>query len=109
MYYPCSENKGADQLCGYRTTDLRLCFRICQNRFSYDAAHMPGAIARSVFYCSQKLLFMFKYACLPYVHPACRKDANGIKPGRNSKFTDKNAAEYSNTVCLVVNKYVCDA
>ena len=31
LYYPCSENKGADQLCGYRTTDLRLCFRICKN------------------------------------------------------------------------------
>ena len=28
LYYPCSENKGADQLCGYRTADLRLCFRI---------------------------------------------------------------------------------
>ena len=23
-----SENKGADQLCSYRTADLRLCFRI---------------------------------------------------------------------------------
>ena len=31
LYYQCSENKGADQLCGYRTTDLRLCFRICKN------------------------------------------------------------------------------
>ena len=30
VYYLCSENKGADQLCGYRTTDLRLCFRICK-------------------------------------------------------------------------------
>ena len=29
-YYQCSENKGADQLCGYRTTDQRLCFRICE-------------------------------------------------------------------------------
>ena len=29
LYYPCSENKGADQLCGHRTVDLRLCFRIC--------------------------------------------------------------------------------
>ena len=28
-FYPCSENKGADQLCGYRKADLRLCFRIC--------------------------------------------------------------------------------
>ena len=29
FYYPCSENKGADQLRGYREADLRLCFRIC--------------------------------------------------------------------------------
>ena len=28
MYYPCSENKGAEQLRGYREADLRLCFRI---------------------------------------------------------------------------------
>ena len=31
LYYLCSENKGADQLCGYRTADLRLCFRIGTN------------------------------------------------------------------------------
>ena len=30
LYYPCSENKGADQLCGYREADLRLCFCICK-------------------------------------------------------------------------------
>ena len=30
MHYPCGENKGTDQLRGYRETDLRLCFRICQ-------------------------------------------------------------------------------
>ena len=30
MYYPCSENKGADQLRGYREADLRLCFRLCK-------------------------------------------------------------------------------
>ena len=30
MYYPCGENKGADQLHGYREADLRLCFRICK-------------------------------------------------------------------------------
>ena len=28
--YPCSENKGADQLRGYREADLRLCFCICK-------------------------------------------------------------------------------
>ena len=30
LYSPCSENKGADQLRGYREADLRLCFRICR-------------------------------------------------------------------------------
>ena len=29
LYYPYSENKGADQLRSYRAADLRLCFRIC--------------------------------------------------------------------------------
>ena len=31
LYCPCSENKGADQIRGYREADLRLCFRICEN------------------------------------------------------------------------------
>ena len=30
LYYPCSENKGADQLCVYPEADLHLCFRICK-------------------------------------------------------------------------------
>ena len=30
MYYPSGENKGADQLRGYREADLRLCFRLCR-------------------------------------------------------------------------------
>ena len=30
LYYLCSENKGADQLRGYREADLRLCFRLCR-------------------------------------------------------------------------------
>ena len=29
LYYPCSENKDADQLRGHSEVDLRLCFRIC--------------------------------------------------------------------------------
>ena len=40
MHYLCSDNNGADQLCDYRTTDLRLCFCICKNRFSRDASHI---------------------------------------------------------------------
>ena len=30
VYYPCSENNGADQLRGYRKADLHLCFRLCR-------------------------------------------------------------------------------
>ena len=30
LYYPYSENKGADQLRGHREADLHLCFRICK-------------------------------------------------------------------------------
>ena len=30
LYYPSSENKGADQLRGYREADLRLCIRLCR-------------------------------------------------------------------------------
>ena len=30
FYYPCSENKGADQLRSDCAADLRLCFRICK-------------------------------------------------------------------------------
>ena len=30
LYYLCSENKDADQLCRYREAGLRLCFRICK-------------------------------------------------------------------------------
>ena len=29
LYYPCSENKGTDQVYSYCTADLRLCFCIC--------------------------------------------------------------------------------
>ena len=40
LYYPSSENKGADQLRGYREADLRLCFRLCRLLFSHEAAHI---------------------------------------------------------------------
>ena len=48
MYYLCSENKGPDQLCGYRTADLRLCFRICKKpvfsrRGSYSRSYANQA------------------------------------------------------------------
>ena len=41
LNYPCSDNKGADQLRGYREADLRLRFRIyAKCWFSNDTAQM---------------------------------------------------------------------
>ena len=59
LYYLCSENKGADQLCGYCTADLRLCFCICKNRFSHDAAHMimNFLVVKCIYYLSDSFEF----------------------------------------------------
>ena len=32
LYYLCSENKGADQLCGHHAADLCLCLCICKSQ-----------------------------------------------------------------------------
>ena len=43
LQYPCSENKGTDQLRGYREADLRLCFRICKKQvFSQRGSYAVG-------------------------------------------------------------------
>ena len=40
MYYPCRENKGADQLHSNREADQPLCFCLYANCwFSHEAAH----------------------------------------------------------------------
>ena len=44
LYYPCSENKGADQLRGYSEADLRLVFSYAKIRFSHDGAHVAERI-----------------------------------------------------------------
>ena len=46
LYYPSSENKGADQLRGYRKADLRLCFAYAKSRFSHNAAHILNIVEK---------------------------------------------------------------
>ena len=46
LYYPFSENEGADQLRSYCAADLRLCFRICKSRFSHNEAHITSNFPR---------------------------------------------------------------
>ena len=40
LYYPSSENKGADQLRSNCEAELRLCFRLCRLLFSHVVAHI---------------------------------------------------------------------
>ena len=57
LYYPCSENKGADQLRDYREADLRLCFAYAKCLFSHDAAHV--FYYYFLFYVHSKQLWSF--------------------------------------------------
>ena len=66
LYYPYSENKGADQLRGYREADLRLCFRICKKRvFSRRGSNMFARIDLFIcfhyFVISVKIKFILEY------------------------------------------------
>ena len=51
LYYQCSENKGADQLRGYREADLRLVFAYTKIWFSHDAYQYVLAIEGSFTMC----------------------------------------------------------
>ena len=58
MYYPCSENKDADQLRGYREADLRLCFRPCKllvfsrtGSFILHSTHLNIHTVKSILAC----------------------------------------------------------
>ena len=48
ILYLDSESKGADQLHSYCAADLRLCFRICKNRFSHDGSQYTYTINSSM-------------------------------------------------------------
>ena len=43
---------------------------------------------------------MLKVLFLSKIYSACHLDVNGIKPGSNSRITDKHTADHSKTVCL---------
>ena len=64
-YYLSSENKGVDQLRGYRKADLRLCFRIYAKRwFSHDAAIFFMFVCLVLLKCSI-ILNPFEYNPIP--------------------------------------------
>ena len=55
LYYPCSENKCADQLRGCREADLRLCFRICKK---------SGFLITRLIYTQNKFCITYKDVCI---------------------------------------------
>ena len=55
MYYPCSENKGADQLRGYRKADLHLCFRMCK-MLVFSSPELLGSQGELIVYPSSRRL-----------------------------------------------------
>ena len=51
---------------------------------------------------------MFMQMFFSKVHRACHSIVNGIKPGSNSKKTDKHAADCSKAVCWGVKWSIWD-
>ena len=85
LYYPFSENKGADQLRGYREADLRLCFRICKKPvFSRRGSNLQGVQRRLVsevvfrIFFNQIVLLCYCYEIVPFLFLI-----NGICTTRN--------------------------
>ena len=61
FYYPCRENKGADQLRGYREADLRLCFRNCKKPAFLVTRLFFIAVINENFH--MKIRGLFSYYC----------------------------------------------
>ena len=84
MYYPCSENKGADQLLGYREADLRLCFRIGEtpvvSRCGFISSPEPSG--------SQGELIV--YPC-SVVRPSVRRPSSVRRPPFSKIFSSETA------------------
>ena len=66
LYYLCSENKCADQLCGHREAGLRLFFFAYANCWFFSCEGSGVAIGSSVWrdlYSKKHQSFMFSFNC----------------------------------------------
>ena len=72
MYYPCSENKGDDQLRVYREADLRLCFHIGKNPvFLRCGSYVTGSLSVAGFVCLFVVLRLKTEPTLPGFNQLC--------------------------------------
>ena len=91
LYFPSSENKGADQLRGYREADLRLCFRLCRLLvFSWGGSY-------NIQYC------LLKYA-LPKHNGSIRPKGTLSKHLFAQVWTYLNRVMRKSDFCLCKNK-----
>ena len=87
MYYPCSENKDADQLRGYREADLRLCFRPCKLLvFSRTGSFLFG-YGKSVFTPQSQHFRSILFSVSVQYKPGCKATVNGSKEGNICSFS----------------------
>ena len=64
LYYPSSENKGVDQLRGYREADLRLYIRICRLLvFPWGGSNYGFDISLSVYYLCLTSIYILTPPC----------------------------------------------
>ena len=104
MYYLCSENKGADQLRGYREADLRLCFRIYEKPvFSRRGSFSNWAHAKAdlSLLCVQDFLLAFNmkanYKC--YLLSSLNQDL------KRQKVEEKKNEETTRELTRMVDRY----
>ena len=105
MYYPSSENNGADQLRGYREADLRLCFRIGKN----PVFSRCGSIINCAQVCMDKMLLLLTViiAVYPNLHaPLVRADGNLSKPLVSKQAATDGCLKQGTT--LISNKDIND-
>ena len=70
LYFPCSENKGADQLCGNREADLFLFLAYAKFWFSHNETHFKNEFTRNE-QCQIVINFLLK--SMSSVFPGVRK------------------------------------
>ena len=66
LYYLCSKKKGADQLHGYRTADLPLCFHICKKQVFSCCSSTGSGVSFVCFY--EIIIFCIVVAMCELVH-----------------------------------------
>ena len=72
LYYPCSENKGADQLSSYCKADLRLCFRMGNNPV-FSQCGSNGLKTKCLFVCLFELMLNIPVNCYGHVSRCLKK------------------------------------